>query len=410
MFPIVLLTLVVCNNQVVYGEIKIGEIKGLKHDVGGTVYYVDDRTLKIKGFTYDGLGPDAFFLVGTEGSPSDCIPDGCPTATILPYPFNGTFYDYDDPTIPILKGYIGDKELTLKIPTSLKITDIKWFSVWCREYTVDFGHFFFDLKNVDTDVTSETEPDTMPEPTSEVTEFSQATEKEPEAEPVKGEIKVGEIIRGVKDVGGTVYYVEDHKLKIKGFTYDGKGTGAFFLAGTDGKPSDCTKTVCRGASILPYPFNGIFYDYDDPTIPIIKDAFTGDKDITLETPTSLKTTDIKWFSVWSRESAVDFGHSYFDLTNVPKDVTPEIIRSEKVSEPATEVAESSQGTEKETETEPAKETNPGPETPDEITESSPGTSKDPTTQQENGSASFKTFSLLLNMLMIICGLMFLPSS
>ena len=243
MFPIVLLTLVVCNNQLVYGEIKIGEIKGLKHDVGGTVYYVDDRTLKIKGFTYDGLGPDAFFLVGTEGSPSDCIPDGCPTATILPYPFNGTFYDYDDPTIPI-----------------------------------------------------------------------------------------------------------------------------------------------------------------------IKDAFTGDKDITLETPTSLKTTDIKWFSVWSRESAVDFGHSYFDLTNVPKDVTPEIIRSEKVSEPATEVAESSQGTEKETETEPAKETNPGPETPDEITESSPGTSKDPTTQQENGSASFKTFSLLLNMLMIICGLMFLPSS
>ena len=116
--------------------------------MGGAVYYVDNHTLKIKGFTYDGLGPDAFFLAGTYGKPSDCTPRVCRGATILPYPFNGTFYDYDDPTIPILMGYTGNKEITLKTPTFLKTTNIKWFSVWCREYAVDFGHFYPEFGSV----------------------------------------------------------------------------------------------------------------------------------------------------------------------------------------------------------------------------------------------------------------------
>ena len=199
---------------------------------------------------------------------------------------------------------------------------------------------------------------------------------------VYGEIKVGEINRDLKhDVEGKVYYMYPHTLKIKSFTYDGKGPDAFFLAGTEGKPSDCTQTVCRGATILPYPFNRKFYDYDDQTIPIIKGAFTGDKEITLRTPKSLRTTDIKWFSVWCREYAVDFGHVFFNLTNIGKDVTPE--------------------------TQP--ETESGPETPDEITKNSPETSQDQAKQQENGSASFKIVSLVISMLMIFCGLMLLPS-
>ena len=45
----------------------------------GSVYAVDETTLFIKGFAYDGTGPDAFFWVGKTPRPS---PDGY----IIPYP------------------------------------------------------------------------------------------------------------------------------------------------------------------------------------------------------------------------------------------------------------------------------------------------------------------------------------
>ena len=48
-------------------------------------------------FEYDGAGPDAFFWVGTEGSPSA-------VGTILPYPFKGKFFEYEDGDAPILTG------------------------------------------------------------------------------------------------------------------------------------------------------------------------------------------------------------------------------------------------------------------------------------------------------------------
>lgn len=35
----------------------IGEFKGLAHGVRGAVYAVDENTLYIRGFYYDGIGP-----------------------------------------------------------------------------------------------------------------------------------------------------------------------------------------------------------------------------------------------------------------------------------------------------------------------------------------------------------------
>ena len=58
---------------------KVGEIRTLQYMVAGTVYIMDENTLKIEDFTYDGKGPDAFFYVGESGSPSG-------SGTIVPYP------------------------------------------------------------------------------------------------------------------------------------------------------------------------------------------------------------------------------------------------------------------------------------------------------------------------------------
>ena len=49
----------------------VGKLSTRYHDVSGDVYAVDDRTLVIKQFVYDGSGPDSFFLVGRAGSPLD---------------------------------------------------------------------------------------------------------------------------------------------------------------------------------------------------------------------------------------------------------------------------------------------------------------------------------------------------
>ena len=49
----------------------------LWHDVAGTVQIVDDKTLVIRNFVYDGEGPDAFFTVGVRTrtpNPNDATP------------------------------------------------------------------------------------------------------------------------------------------------------------------------------------------------------------------------------------------------------------------------------------------------------------------------------------------------
>lgn len=45
----------------------------------GAVYAVDESTIFIKSFVYDGLGPDAYFWVGKSTNPS-------PQGYIIPYP------------------------------------------------------------------------------------------------------------------------------------------------------------------------------------------------------------------------------------------------------------------------------------------------------------------------------------
>merc|ERR1712226_1111072 len=121
----------------VFGEdAKVGEFNNRAHGIGGTVYILDEKTLLVKGFTYDGAGPDAFFWVGTQGSPSS-------VGTILPYPFEGKFYEYEDQSAPILSKRFNGEEIVLTLPDNLKATDIKWLSVWCRAFQVNFGDLNF---------------------------------------------------------------------------------------------------------------------------------------------------------------------------------------------------------------------------------------------------------------------------
>ena len=81
---------------------------------------------------------DAFFLAGKTGDKPNT--DG----TILPYPFDGKFYDYNDKSSPTLTtAFDGSKDITLKLPDNLNVSELKWLSVWCREFDVVLGDVKF---------------------------------------------------------------------------------------------------------------------------------------------------------------------------------------------------------------------------------------------------------------------------
>ena len=62
-----LLTVAVSGNNA--GQHFGGKLSSLHHGVRGDVYAVDERTLVLKNFAYDGTGPDAFIWVGRTGTP-----------------------------------------------------------------------------------------------------------------------------------------------------------------------------------------------------------------------------------------------------------------------------------------------------------------------------------------------------
>jgi len=121
------------------GKRKIGSFVNIWHDIGGEVFALDDETILIEDFTYDGQGPDAFFLAGTSGRPSK---NG---QVVLPFPAKEKTFAYTDKDIPILGRFNGDEDVVLKMPPGRKVSDLKWVSVWCRDFVVDFGHVNIEL-------------------------------------------------------------------------------------------------------------------------------------------------------------------------------------------------------------------------------------------------------------------------
>ena len=119
----------------------LGEFRSGLHGVSGRVYLTPKQDkLLIEDFTYDGRGPDAFFWVGAEGVP------GSRSSIVLPHPFEDKFYDYRDPQVPKLAA--ADREdIVLTLPPQLSAYNIKWISVWCRQFSVDFGHVILEQQD-----------------------------------------------------------------------------------------------------------------------------------------------------------------------------------------------------------------------------------------------------------------------
>ena len=145
----------------------VGDLPTLHHEVAGTVLVVNETNLLIKNFTYDGTAPDAFFWVGTEGSPGSVVegPDGATWdhTAILAHPFTGQHYHYTDTDYPVL-GRAEGEDILLTLPSRIQVSDIRWISVWCKAFKIDFGSLVFPENlliesDVEDDSTDEIEDD-----------------------------------------------------------------------------------------------------------------------------------------------------------------------------------------------------------------------------------------------------------
>lgn len=90
------------------------------HDIGGTLTIIDDRTLEVTNFTYDGGGPSVFFYLGVDGQYR-----GSAGGVLVGSQLNGRRFD--------------GETLTITLPPNITLDDFNGVSVWCDIFFANFG-------------------------------------------------------------------------------------------------------------------------------------------------------------------------------------------------------------------------------------------------------------------------------
>ncbi|XP_044743413.1 protein Skeletor, isoforms B/C [Chrysoperla carnea] len=246
-----------------YGRL-IGNFEEFAHGVSGIVYAVDETTIFIKGFKYDGMGPDAYFWVGNSPRPS-------PEGYIIPYP-----EDYVGREPPILRAH-NSTDVILRLPMGKRIRDIRWLSVWCRRFTVDFGEVFI--------------PPSLEAPKPRVLpEFKR-------------------LAHGLRS--GNISILDAKTFYIPNLHYDGAGPDAYFWVGNGSEPSQFGIKVANEMGSLE-PLRG----------------YQGE-DIEIQLPGNLTVYDIDWLAMWCVKYRHNFGHII-----IPKDLdVPPALGQTKITPP-----------------------------------------------------------------------------
>ncbi|CAB3367209.1 Hypothetical predicted protein [Cloeon dipterum] len=216
----------------------LGKLSEHHHAVKGFVYAIDSRTLHIRHFSYDGQGPGAYFYAGNSKSPS-----------------SSGFRLRDERGSPKVLRKYNDEHITLSLPEGKTLNSIKWFSVWCEDFSVNFG----DVKI----------PKGFEYPKPQ---------------------KLGSL-SGIHHVSSDpVVIVDAQTFLVPNFSYDGEAPDAKFWVGSGETPTpQGIKVADENGSFDPLK------KYDSKTLVI-----------TL--PGTLTVHEIGHFGVWCEAFAVDFGH------------------------------------------------------------------------------------------------------
>ncbi|XP_067006785.2 protein Skeletor, isoforms B/C [Anabrus simplex] len=175
-----------CEEKEAYQGKYLGKINSYHHQVSGEVYAVDEFTLLLINFNYDGNGIDTFFWAGAANRPG---PQGFIVAD-------------EHGKTNVLARYF-NKDFTLRLPDGKKITEIKWFAIYDLSSQNTFGDIY---------IPEEFEPP--------------ATQK------------ISQINGHSHNVSSESIEVIDAKtLRIPEFTYDGETKDTYFWVGVGPQPS-----------------------------------------------------------------------------------------------------------------------------------------------------------------------------
>ncbi|XP_027842115.2 protein Skeletor, isoforms B/C [Aphis gossypii] len=164
----------------------LGTLNSYHHQVGGEVFAVNEYTLLISDFTFDGSATDAFFWAGASSRPG-------PQGFILANEYGRT---------DVLKRYLG-KELKLTLPDNKKLTDINWFAIYDLSKNIAFGDVY------------------VPE------------DFEPPVKQIIGDFTTKS--HGVSS--GPIEILDSKTIKIPMFSYNGAGKDTYFVVGNGPQPS-----------------------------------------------------------------------------------------------------------------------------------------------------------------------------
>jgi len=96
------------------------EFSNFAHDINGTLTVLDNRTLEISNFGYDGGGPSVFFYTGVGGNYRSSA-----GGRLIGPQLNGRVYD--------------NETIRVTLPDDLTLDDFDGVSVWCDIFSANFG-------------------------------------------------------------------------------------------------------------------------------------------------------------------------------------------------------------------------------------------------------------------------------
>ena len=93
------------------------------HNVSGTATFIDNCTIEVTNFNYDGGGPDVYFYGGSNGEYD------APVGFAIGSKINGTVFN--------------DETVTLTLPEGKELHDFDGLAVWCVQAKANFGSGMF---------------------------------------------------------------------------------------------------------------------------------------------------------------------------------------------------------------------------------------------------------------------------
>lgn len=173
------------DNEDVYLGKFLGKFNSFHHQVGGDVYAVNQYSLHIKKFMYDGNGKDTFFWAGSGPRPG-------PQGFIVPNERGRT---------NVLGSYLNE-DITITLPDGKTINEIRWFSVYDLTRHEPFGDLY---------IPEGFEPPRM--------------------------LRLNRLTGKTGHVNSDPIIILDSKtLKIDNFEYDGEGQEVYFWVGVGPQP------------------------------------------------------------------------------------------------------------------------------------------------------------------------------